>query len=199
MSKQSAMVRPARALSCTAPRTAGLIVEELRKSPAPNEILVESRVSLISAGTEMVMYRGEAASALEAELPTAAGDFPFPLKYAYKSWAKWPSPARLQGSRSGTACLFTIRIRMRLSSPVRAGGGTLGDEEWPLAFRVPPDLSPEQAVFANLFCVALEFRARRPGAGRRPRRRVGSRRHGLVLCLPRTLDCGPFDSRRPAS
>ena len=72
-----------RALWFTAPRQAELIEEEVG-APGPGEVRVRSSASLVSAGTEIVQYRGEANSRLESDLPTSAGQYPFPIKFAYQ-------------------------------------------------------------------------------------------------------------------
>ncbi|MFA1611876.1 zinc-dependent alcohol dehydrogenase [Halobellus rubicundus] len=53
--------------------------------PAPDEICVETRVSAVSAGTELLIYRGEAPTDLPADetLDTLEGDLSFPLRYGY--------------------------------------------------------------------------------------------------------------------
>ncbi|MFB6250981.1 MAG: zinc-binding alcohol dehydrogenase [Halobellus sp.] len=53
--------------------------------PAADEVCVETRVSGISAGTELLIYRGEAPTDLPADetLDTLDGDLSFPLRYGY--------------------------------------------------------------------------------------------------------------------
>lgn len=53
--------------------------------PAADEVCVETRVSGISAGTELLIYRGEAPTDLAADetLDTLDGDLSFPLRYGY--------------------------------------------------------------------------------------------------------------------
>ena len=53
--------------------------------PAPGEVLVEIEVSAISAGTELLIYRGQAPSdmSLDDTLPGLSGAFRFPLRYGY--------------------------------------------------------------------------------------------------------------------
>lgn len=64
---------------------------ELRERPAPTpadgEVLVETTVSAISTGTELLIYRGEAPESLPAdeELPALADDLAFPLSYGYST------------------------------------------------------------------------------------------------------------------
>jgi 2-desacetyl-2-hydroxyethyl bacteriochlorophyllide A dehydrogenase len=61
------------------------VVEEPAPSAAAGEVLVSASVSAISAGTELLIYRGEAPPdlAADATLPALAGTLRFPLRYGY--------------------------------------------------------------------------------------------------------------------
>jgi 2-desacetyl-2-hydroxyethyl bacteriochlorophyllide A dehydrogenase len=72
----------ARALWFTAPRTATLRVETV-EPPGPGEVRVKTIASAVSAGTEMLVYRGEVSRDLRLDLPTLAGSYGFPIKYGY--------------------------------------------------------------------------------------------------------------------
>jgi 2-desacetyl-2-hydroxyethyl bacteriochlorophyllide A dehydrogenase len=72
----------ARALWFTAPRTAALR-EETVPSPGRGEVRVETIASAVSAGTEMLVYRGEVPEDLPLDLPTLEGSYAFPIKYGY--------------------------------------------------------------------------------------------------------------------
>ena len=72
----------ARALWFTAPRTAALRAETV-EPPGPGEVRVETIASAVSAGTEMLIYRGEVPRDLRLDLPTLAGSYGFPIKYGY--------------------------------------------------------------------------------------------------------------------
>ena len=72
----------ARALWFTAPRTATLRAETV-EPPGPGEVRVETIASAVSAGTEMLVYRGEVPRDLRLDLPTFAGSYAFPIKYGY--------------------------------------------------------------------------------------------------------------------
>jgi threonine dehydrogenase-like Zn-dependent dehydrogenase len=68
----------------TAPQTVELRQDELG-APAPGEVRVQAMRSAISAGTEMLLYRGEAPAELAADptLPALGGKLAYPLKYGY--------------------------------------------------------------------------------------------------------------------
>ena len=74
----------ARALWFTAPRTAALR-DETVPSPGPGEVRVGALASAVSAGTELLVYRGEVSNELPLDLPTLRGSYAFPIKYGYAS------------------------------------------------------------------------------------------------------------------
>lgn len=53
--------------------------------PGRGEVLVETRVSAISAGTELLVYRGDVdeSTAADEELPALDGTLSYPLRYGY--------------------------------------------------------------------------------------------------------------------
>jgi 2-desacetyl-2-hydroxyethyl bacteriochlorophyllide A dehydrogenase len=61
------------------------IREEFLTPPAAGQLLVQARLSGISAGTEMLVYRGEFPQdlAVDASISSLAGRFTYPLKYGY--------------------------------------------------------------------------------------------------------------------
>ncbi|HEX6711280.1 MAG TPA: zinc-binding alcohol dehydrogenase [Rubrobacter sp.] len=71
-----------RALWFTSPRTATLR-EEAVPPPGPGEVRVETIASAVSAGSEMLVYRGEVPEDLTLDLPTLEGSYGFPIKYGY--------------------------------------------------------------------------------------------------------------------
>src|SRR5207253_321621 len=72
------------ALYFVAPRRVELRHETL-DPPGPGQLLVRSVVSAISAGTELLLYRGEAPRDLPADetITALGGTLEFPLKYGY--------------------------------------------------------------------------------------------------------------------
>lgn len=61
------------------------IREEELSQPGPGQVQVRSLVSLISSGTELLIYKAEAPQTLQADTHIAAlsGSLSFPLKYGY--------------------------------------------------------------------------------------------------------------------
>lgn len=145
----------ARALWFTGPRRAELL-DEVVSEPGPGEVRVRGIVSLVSAGTEMIVYRGETRSRAETDLPTSAGEFPFPIKFAYQVVGEVEAAGVDSGFSVGQRVFayhphqnrFTITAGAVTSGSYATGGRRL-------LFAVPDNVATEQAVFANLFGVAL--------------------------------------------
>ncbi|MCL9817035.1 zinc-binding dehydrogenase [Natronocalculus amylovorans] len=78
------MSKSRRALYFTAPRSAELREEE-QPTPAAGEVLVETSVSAVSPGTELLIYRGDAPTDLPADLSIDSldGSLSYPLQYGY--------------------------------------------------------------------------------------------------------------------
>jgi 2-desacetyl-2-hydroxyethyl bacteriochlorophyllide A dehydrogenase len=74
-----------RALLFVAPEEVEVHTEEIA-DPGPAEVLVETLTSAISAGSELLVYRGQAPQhiAVDPAIPSLSGStFAFPLKYGY--------------------------------------------------------------------------------------------------------------------
>lgn len=73
-----------RSLYFLGPRRIRLQNEDL-SPPSPGQVLVRTRYSAISPGTELLLYRGEAPQEMAADvsLPSLPGTLEFPLKYGY--------------------------------------------------------------------------------------------------------------------
>jgi 2-desacetyl-2-hydroxyethyl bacteriochlorophyllide A dehydrogenase len=61
------------------------VVNEKVSAPGPHQVLVQAIVSGISAGTEMLIYRGQIPKgmAIDATIEALAGEISYPLKYGY--------------------------------------------------------------------------------------------------------------------
>lgn len=136
--------RSGRGLWFTAARQAELIEEPVKK-PTGTEVTVRAAASLVSAGTEMLVYRGELPAEDDLGLETCAGSFGFPVKYAYQVVGEvieaGPDarfkPGEIIFARHPHQDCFTMR-----------------SDTWLIA-GVPDGLSAERAVFVNLLEVAL--------------------------------------------
>lgn len=75
---------PSRAVQFTAPRQVA-VVDEAVAAPAAGQLLVETVVSAISSGTEMLVYRDEVPGSmtLDASIASLQGRSSFPLRYGY--------------------------------------------------------------------------------------------------------------------
>jgi hypothetical protein len=94
-----------RALRFVAPRRVEIQRLEVHP-PAPEELLVRTRWSGISGGTELLAYRGDLDPGLEVDekLPSLTGIFRFPFAYGY-SGSRWASDrAGTTRSRERRSC-----------------------------------------------------------------------------------------------
>ena len=143
-----------------------MLREETVPSPGPGEVRVETIASAVSAGTEMLVYRGEVPQDLPLDLPTLRGSYAFPIKYGYAV------AGRVLDTGSNAGHLYPGRPRLR---PPPAPGGLRRPRDYAGA----PPRRPRP----------LARRVRRqPGDG--PQRRA---RHALE---PRRDGAGPRSWRR---
>ncbi len=123
------------ALYFTAPYEVS-VREESLPLPAAGQVLVQTLVSAISAGTELLVYRGQAPAdaSIDEAIPALAGKFAFPLKYGYAAVGRVTEVGDDVGPewRGKTVFAFNPHESLFLSSP---------DELMP----VPFSLSPEEA------------------------------------------------------
>lgn len=137
---------PARAVWFDGPRSAVLRPADVRR-PAPNEIVVRSVCALVSAGSEMNLYRGEGDLPGLAAFPTAEGQLPFPVKFGYQEVGVVEEVGGEGGNGGDLAvgdlvfCFHPHQTRFTIATE--------------LVWKVPPTVSPEQAAFVGLFGVAL--------------------------------------------
>ena len=141
MSKRDGVTR---ALWFAAPRRAELREEPVAE-PADEQVLVRGITSLISAGTEMRVYRGEVDPGGNLGLETFAGSLSFPVKYSYQI----VGVVERAGARSGYAPGQRVFARHPHQEAF-----TIANKPF-LLYRLPADLPPRRAAFANLLDVAL--------------------------------------------
>lgn len=136
-----------RAVYFTAPHQVS-VQEEPLPSPAADQVLVQTMVSAISAGTELLFYRGQAPADIPVDetISALAGDFNFPLKYGYAAVGRViATGAEVVPAWQGRLVFaFHPHESHFLSSP---------DELIP----VPPDLLPEEAAFLPNMETAVNF------------------------------------------
>jgi threonine dehydrogenase-like Zn-dependent dehydrogenase len=133
-----------RSLWFSRPLTAELRTEQVAP-PEPNQVTIRALVSLVSAGTELLVYRGEAPPDADLGLKTCAGSFRFPVKYAYQIVGEICSAGRESGYQIGE--LVFAR------HPHQAFFTMTPDSYY--VTRIPASLSAERAAFINLLEVAL--------------------------------------------
>jgi 2-desacetyl-2-hydroxyethyl bacteriochlorophyllide A dehydrogenase len=117
---------------------------EIREEPArplgPRDIRVHAVVSGVSAGSELLVYRGEAPTTLEPDLATISGDFGLPIKFGYAS------VGRVVETGSAVEVLATGDLVFALHPHQTE---YVVPEQ--LAVALPPDIRPDVGVFtANL-------------------------------------------------
>jgi 2-desacetyl-2-hydroxyethyl bacteriochlorophyllide A dehydrogenase len=130
-----------RVLYFTAPFTLA-VKEEPLPPPAPGRVLVQTQLSAISGGTELLIYRGLAPPDLAADetLPALTGSFTFPLKYGYACVGEVISlgPGVDQDWLGRTVFAFNSHESHFWAAPENLAP-------------VPGDLAPEEAIFlANM-------------------------------------------------
>lgn len=119
---------------------------EIRDEPFPEpprgEVLVETLSSAISAGTEMLVYRGQAPAGLAADesIPALAGSLEYPLKYGYAAVGRVAAVGPGVDPSAQDALVFSFQ-------PHQAHF-TASEED---LVRLPEGMSPEDGVFlANM-------------------------------------------------
>jgi 2-desacetyl-2-hydroxyethyl bacteriochlorophyllide A dehydrogenase len=116
-------------------RSVELRVEPLPR-PGPSDVQVETLVSGLSHGTEMLVYRGEVPADLPLDLPTLRGGFGFPIKYGYASVGRVVEIGPGVHRVALGDLVFAFHPHQTAYVVPEA-----------LAVRLPDDLSPESGVF----------------------------------------------------
>lgn len=132
----------AKALWFTAARTAEML-DATVQPPGPGQVSVRAIVSLVSSGTELLIYRGEGAG--ELGLETCEGSFDFPVKYAYQVVGEVAAVGT--GSSYAPGDIVFARHPHQSYFTMNSESGLL--------VRVPDGMEPDRAVFVNLMAVAL--------------------------------------------
>jgi 2-desacetyl-2-hydroxyethyl bacteriochlorophyllide A dehydrogenase len=136
-------VDEATAVWFTGPRRAELLPAPVRTLGA-TEVTIRATCSLVSAGTEMLVYRGLAGPD-DLLPPNAEGAFDFPIKYGYQVVGRVEAAAEATGLTPGT------RVFVRHPHQTRFTTDTQPTWVTPL----PDGVSDTQAAFLNLLRVAV--------------------------------------------
>ncbi len=107
-------------------------------SPGPGQVLVQTLLSAISPGTELLIYRGQfpAGLAVDASIEALAGRFGYPLQYGYAAVGQ--IAALGPGVNAGWLNRLVFAFHPHESHFLEAYSNL---------HPVPPDLTPEEAVF----------------------------------------------------
>lgn len=127
----------------TSERHAELLPADVR-DPGPTEVTVRATSSLVSAGTEMLVYRGRTGPH-DLMPPNAEGDFGFPIKYGYQIVGR----VEAAGSESG----YTVGDRVFARHPHQDVFTTDVGATW--VTPLPDGIDDASATFLNLARVAL--------------------------------------------
>jgi threonine dehydrogenase-like Zn-dependent dehydrogenase len=179
----------AQALWFEAPRVAALRPEPIYP-PAAREVQVRALTSLVSAGSELNLYRGEG-NLPDLLLPTARGTLPFPIKFAYQTVGEIVAV----GEQAG----FNVGEKVFATHPHQDIFNILSGD---LVTRLPDGADLTRAQFAGMFNVSLTILLRRPV---RPGEVIAVSGLGLIgsfvaylarLAAGRLIIIDPLSSRR---
>jgi 2-desacetyl-2-hydroxyethyl bacteriochlorophyllide A dehydrogenase len=161
----------ARAVWFTARRTAEVHPSEVGE-PGPGEVLVRAELSAISAGTELLAYRGQIPPGLKPDLSTVEGDFSFPIKFGYACVGRVLALGPAESTSPPPASPINSSKPRTPDSKLAPGARVFALHPHQSSFAAPAELviplpdgiSPEQAIFfANLetaFNVVLDAHPR---------------------------------------
>ncbi len=121
-------------------RRAVQLRDEALPAPGAGQLQIQTLLSGISHGTEMLAYRGEIPAGTSFDLPTLQGSFDFPLKYGYAAVGRVARVGPgVHGWRAGQPVFALHPHQDRFNAPVE------------MVFPLPDGVSPERGVlFANL-------------------------------------------------
>jgi len=124
------------------------VQEEPVSRPAADQVMVQTLVSAISPGTELLFYRGQAPADLQVDetIMALAGVVGFPLKYGYAAVGRVVAVGAQVAPEWQDRLVFSFHPHEShfLAAP---------DELMP----VPPSLSPEAATFVPNMETAVNF------------------------------------------
>ncbi len=127
----------------TAARMAELRDDPVRE-PGPGEVTIRATRSLVSASTEMLVYRGLTGSD-DLKPPNVEGEFAFPIKYGYQAVGIIEA--------AGPDAPFSVGQRVFVRHPHQTRFTTATHSTW--VTPLPDDVSDDAGTFLNLAGVAL--------------------------------------------
>jgi 2-desacetyl-2-hydroxyethyl bacteriochlorophyllide A dehydrogenase len=133
-----------RAVWFTAPRTVEVRTHEVRR-PGPGEVTVAGVCSLISPGTEMLVYRGQIRPDQPTGVATVEGSFAFPIKYGYQVVGRVVEAGPDTTVGPGQLVFCRHPHQTRFTMPEGVG----------LVTAIPPHVDETSAAFANLLDTSL--------------------------------------------
>jgi len=114
------------------------VIKESQPEPGPGQVLVQTQISAISPGTEMLIYRGEFPDDLpiDESISSLAGRFGYPMRYGYSAVGQVVAlGAEVEPEWLGKRVFsFQPHASSFLATP---------DELFPL----PADIEPQDAIF----------------------------------------------------
>jgi 2-desacetyl-2-hydroxyethyl bacteriochlorophyllide A dehydrogenase len=124
------------------------VQEEPLPFPASDQVVIQTQVSAISPGTELLIYRDQAPTDVPVDetIPALAGDFGFPLKYGYAAVGQviaWGADVAPEW-HNRLVFVFHPHESHFLSSPAEL-------------IPVPPTISPEEAALLPSMETAVNF------------------------------------------
>lgn len=136
-----------RSLYFTAPREVAVRQDETRP-PGPGEMTIRATCSAISAGTEMLLYRGEMeqGSKLDDVIPSLQGTCQHPFKYGYST------VGRVVAAGKGVSCDWLGKTVFAFHSHEEVFNIAASD-----AIAVPPGIREEDAVMLPSMETALSL------------------------------------------
>ncbi|HKY82169.1 MAG TPA: zinc-binding alcohol dehydrogenase [Sphingobium sp.] len=134
----------ARAVWFESERRAALREESVR-APGPEEIRVRALHSLVSAGSEMNLYRGQG-NLPSLQLPTCEGTLPFPIKFGYQVVGEVEEAGAQSGFQPGDRVFCAHPHQERFTITTLHG----------LVRRLPRDFDPLRAALLNMCTVAFQ-------------------------------------------
>ncbi len=136
-----------RSLYFTAPREVQVLQENVPE-PKEGEVLIRSLLSAISAGTEMLLYRGqlEQGTRLDTTISSLGGSFAHPFKYGYATVGE------VVAAGEGVSCAWVGKRVFCFHSHESEFTIPLSE-----AVAIPPGVSDEDALFLPSMETALSL------------------------------------------